>query len=286
MILVTGAKGVVGRPLCERLQGEGEEYIAVTRSAPNFNQELQWDLSKPPSTDAKVKLGQVTSVIHCAPIWLLPLHVDFLLEANVTQLVVFSSTSVISKQASKNPQEQQLVAQLGNAEQQLISACESTNTKLIILRPSLIYGYGRDQNVSHIAGFIKRFHFMVLVGKASGLRQPVHADDLVDTAIAGLSALIDGQRIYTLAGKEVLTYRSMVKRIFEGLRKKPIMISIPLWVFRSALAIAAKVSGFSYTAEMAERMNQNLDYDYIDASKDLSFHPQAFLEKPERDLKL
>ena len=78
----------------------------------------------------------------------------------------------------------------------------------------------------------------------------------------------------------------MVKRIFEGLRQKPILISIPLWVFRPALAVAAKVSGFSYTAEMAERMNQNLDYDYVDASNDLRFHPQGFLEKPERDLKL
>ncbi len=76
----------------------------------------------------------------------------------------------------------------------------------------------------------------------------------------------------------------MVKRIFVALDQRPLIISIPLWLFRPALAIAAKISGFSYTTEMAERMNQDLNYDYTDAANDLNFSPQKFLKNPDRDL--
>jgi len=272
MILITGARGVVGKPLCERLTRENKEYMAVSRQAESSNNELQWDLSNPPSNAVKAKLAKITALIHCAPIWLLPAHLETLTDLKIQQLVVFSSTSVSSKQNSKNQQEQELVTQLFDAEQSLLEQCKLNNTQLTILRPSLIYGYGRDQNISHIAQFIKRFRFMVLMGKASGLRQPVHADDLVDV------------EVYIVAGKEVLSYRDMVKRIFVALDQRPLIISIPLWLFRPALAIAAKISGFSYTSEMAERMNQDLNYDYTDAANDLNFSPQKFLKNPDRDL--
>jgi len=284
MILITGARGVVGKPLCERLTRENKEYMAVSRQAESSNNELQWDLSNPPSNAVKAKLAKITALIHCAPIWLLPAHLETLTDLKIQQLVVFSSTSVSSKQNSKNQQEQELVTQLFDAEQSLLEQCKLNNTQLTILRPSLIYGYGRDQNISHIAQFIKRFRFMVLMGKASGLRQPVHADDLVDVVLASLLNRPHKQQVYIVAGKEVLSYRDMVKRIFVALDQRPLIISIPLWLFRPALVIAAKISGFSYTTEMAERMNQDLNYDYTDAANDLNFSPQKFLKNPDRDL--
>ncbi|MFT6408405.1 MAG: nucleoside-diphosphate-sugar epimerase [Arenicella sp.] len=284
MILVTGAKGVVGLPLCQRLALEGRAYRAVSRQASSSSADLQWDLSQAPSRSVGQQLSQFTTLIHCAPIWLLPAHFDALYNAGISRLVVFSSTSVLSKQNTEDSSELHLVNLLRESEEALMSLCKSNSISLIILRPSLIYGYGRDQNVSHIASFIRRFGFMLLVGKANGLRQPVHADDLAELALNALSAEVSEPRAYNVAGKDAITYRQMVIRIFKGLGRRPFILSIPLWLFRPALIVAAKLSGFSYTAEMATRMNQDLNYDYSAAAQDFGFSPQGFLEQPQRDL--
>jgi len=286
MILVTGARGVVGNPLCKRLSRDNTDFIAVSRQATNSSDQLQWDLSQVPSAQAVESLALVSSLVHCAPIWLLPPHLPLFSKLGIRRLVVFSSTSVLSKRSSENQHEQALVNQLRGAEEELLEYCAQSKIQLTILRPSLIYGYGLDQNVSHIASFIRRFGFMLLVGKATGLRQPVHADDLVQVSLNSLQVDRPGQRIYTVSGKDEISYREMVKRIFIGLGRKPIIISIPLWIFRPALVTAAKFGSFSYTPEMADRMNQNLNYDYSNAANDLSFSPQGFLEQPERDLLL
>lgn len=285
MIIVTGARGVVGTPLCEALVKSKEPFLPVSRAAGDGV--LQWDLTQklellPHSQEASLR--RLKSLIHCAPIWLLPAHLEGLLEYGLEQIVVFSSTSVLSKKNSENPQEQALVEQLKSSENSLCEFCQRHNIDLTILRPSLIYGYGRDQNVFHIAKFIERYRLMFLVGKASGLRQPVHADDLVKTAIECLSRPERQHVAYNLAGKDVLSYKEMVERIFSGLGRRACIISIPLRLFRFALVCAAKLGRFSYTPEMANRMNQNLNYDYSAAARDLSFQPQGFLEKPQRDL--
>lgn len=284
MILVTGAKGIVGKPLCEQLERDDQCYLAVSRQVSNTSTQLQWDLSHAPSTATREHLKQVVSLIHCAPIWLLPAHLQLICELNVKRMVVFSSTSVLSKRESKDLSEQRLVDQLRSSERLLVDVCKQRGIQLFVLRPSLIYGYGRDENVSRISRFIKRFGFMVLVGKATGLRQPVHADDLVFAALTCLVSESLGQHVYNLAGKDVISYRDMVRRIFVGLGRRPLILSVPLWMFRPALTVAAKLSGFSYTPEMATRMNQNLNYDYAAAATDLNFAPQGFLEHPERDL--
>jgi len=136
----------------------------------------------------------------------------------------------------------------------------------------------------HIARFIKKWGVMLLAGPALGKRQPVHADDLVEVSLAVLNKSATFYKAYNLAGQEVLSYRAMVERIFLGLRKSPRIICLPLAPFRVALRLAAKLGRFSYTPEMADRMNQDLVYDISDAMRDFDYRPQEFLSQPERDL--
>ena len=230
------------------------------------------------------QLTQADTLLHCAPIWLLPAHLNELQRAGINRLLVFSSTSVVSKQSSDEPQERQLVDQLAAAESSLQSFCKRHDMALTIFRPSMVYGYGADQNIMRIAAFIRRFGWMILAGGAQGLRQPVHADDLVDAVLAAWNNDRTFGKIYNLAGAEQLTYRAMVERVFHGLGRKPRIISLPLPVYRFALRLAAIMTRFSYTAEMANRMSQNLVYDYQPAAQDFAFCPQPFLREPKRDL--
>ncbi len=281
-VLVTGASGVVGIPMTQRLSRENVDYLCVSRSAQSG--QVSWDLNTSPSPSALEKMRHCQTMIHCAPIWLLTANLALLTDLGVTRLIAFSSTSVISKTNSKDPQEQKLVRLLAEAEAEIAQHCKSCDVLFTILRPSMIYGYGRDENISRIAGFIRKRGFVVLVGKAGGQRQPVHADDLVNAVMAVLSSKAAINKIYNLAGREALSYRDMVSRIFKGLDIKPVIISLPLGLVRVALRVAAMFSSFNYSPEMADRMNQDLVYSNHDAEADFGYCPQSFLIKPERDL--
>lgn len=281
MILVTGARGVVGTPLCAALREQSRAFTSVSRSTGDG---VCWDLRHPLNDEQIAQLKNLTTIFHCAPIWLLPEHIEQLAKLGLQRVIAFSSTSVLSKRNSTDASEQRLVEMLSTAESDLSTHCSDLNIDLTILRPSLIYGYGRDQNISHIAKFIAKWGVMFLVGKAQGQRQPVHADDLVMACLACESNAATFGQAYNLAGHEVLSYREMVVRIFQGMGKTPRIVSIPLAFYRAALYVAAKLGSFNYTAAMADRMNQNLSYDISAAQTDFGFQPQVFLAHPERDL--
>lgn len=279
MILITGANGVVGYALQQTLSSD--QFLSVSRNQDQGD--IQWDLRRPmPAVQG------LSTLIHCAPIWLLPPHLEALKSTGVKQLIVFSSSSVIAKRRSQEPKEQALVEQLQNAEKQIVLYCQQHQLALTILRPSLIYGYGRDQNISHIARFIQRWGFAVVVAKASGLRQPVHADDLAQACLSILSradSVTDSEStIFTVAGGEQLSYREMVKRIFSGLNRQPKIIGVPVFALRLALKTASWLGRFDYTASMADRMQQDLVYDNSAAQAAFGFKPQLFLQHPEQDL--
>ncbi len=281
MILITGAKGVVGQPLIKRLATSSSAYKSVSRSD---GAHVKWDMSTQDVSDIAEQLSGCEQLIHCAPIWVLPTHLTALAELGVRRIVVFSSTSVISKQDSSDSTEQGLVKQLSDSERSLRKTSEQSGVDLTILRPSMIYGYGLDQNVMKIANFVGKFGVMALAGRGQGLRQPVHSDDLVAAALSSLDEPQAVGNVYNLAGAETITYRKMVERIFIGLNKRVVIVSIPVPIYRLGLRMAALLTGFSFTSEMANRMNEDLNYDSSAAITDIGYQPQRFLEFPERDL--
>lgn len=91
----------------------------------------------------------------------------------------------------------------------------------VILRPTLIYGRGRDRNITVIARFIRRFGFFPVLGRATGLRQPVHAEDVALACHRALEAPAATNRAYNISGGETVTYREMVRRVFLALEGGP-----------------------------------------------------------------
>jgi nucleoside-diphosphate-sugar epimerase len=147
----------------------------------------------------------------------------------------------------------------------------------VILRPTLIYGRGRDKNVCEIARFIRRFGFFPLFGPAQGLRQPVHAEDLAAACLAAADAPAAANRAYNLSGGETLRYRDMVGRIFVALNRRPRLLPVPLGAFRTMLAAMRLLPRYRHwSAAMAERMNRDLVFDHAEAVRDLRFAPRPF----------
>ena len=190
-----------------------------------------------------------------------------------------SSTSVIAKVNARDNEDRALAQRLLKAEDQLKAVVED-KVSLTILRPTLIYGYGKDKNISVIAKFIKKFGFFPVAGKATGLRQPVHVDDLVTAIKTIVDYPVTFAKTYTLAGAQTMTYRQMLEAIFEKSGRPPRIITLPVPLYRILLAIRAR----DYSPGSANRMNQNLNYDFSAASHDFGYRPQGFLIHPEQDL--
>ena len=165
-----------------------------------------------------------------------------------------SSTSVFTKGNSSDEGEQSIAQCLAEGEAHFRAWAERNHVTWVILRPTLIYGQGRDKNITEIARFIRRFKFFPFFGCARGLRQPVHRDDVAMACFSAFFTSSVANRAYNISGGETLTYREMIERIFTALNQPPILITIPRWFFRLAVNIMRRLPRYRHwTVAMAER---------------------------------
>jgi nucleoside-diphosphate-sugar epimerase len=194
---------------------------------------------------------------------------------SLKRIVAFSSTSVMTKQDTEVAAERETLRKLAEAEQRIIANCEQHGIGWTILRPTLIYKEGHDVNITPLSRLIRRFRFMPLVGGGTGLRQPVHAEDLAIGAIAAAVSPAAVNKVYCLPGAETLPYREMIGRIFDGLRLPRRMISIPPALWRMAFALSHPLFPDANVA-MGLRMTKDMTFDATPAIEDFGWNPRAF----------
>jgi nucleoside-diphosphate-sugar epimerase len=213
-----------------------------------------------------------------APLWVLPEYFALLNAQGARRVVVLSSTSRFTKDNSTDPNEQAIALRLADAEAHVREWAESSGVEWVILRPTLIYGLGRDKNIAEIARFIRRFGFFPLFGRANGLRQPIHAEDVASACLAALRTPRATNRVYNISGGETLTYRDMIARISTALGYRPHLLSVPLWIFSLTLSVLRCLPRYrQWSAAMAERMNQDLVFDHTEATRNFGFRPRQFM---------
>lgn len=274
---VLGASSMVGECLLPMLRDAGSRVVAFSRHAAKSELGVEWQ-HLPFAEVAE----EISHWICVAPIWVLPDYFALLQAANAQRVVVLSSTSRFTKVGSDDMSEQATAAKLIDAETRLQEWAESRGIELVILRPTLIYGFGSDKNISEIACFIRRFGFFPVLGEAKGLRQPIHAEDVAEACVAALQGSNVRSLSYNISGGETLTYREMVYRIFAALGRRPRILTVPLWAFRLAVTMLRRLPRYrQWSAAMAERMNRDLMFDHTDALQDFGFKPRAFVLTPE-----
>ncbi len=275
-----GATSFVGACLLQKLKVANVSFVAYTRrEVKSGSTQVEWrkleselPLSHKINTETPIALW-----ISLIPISVLPKYFNFLEAHNVRRIVSISSTSRFTKLDSSDPNEQVYGQHIIEAEQRVQEWAEKRGIEWIILRPTLIYGYGQDKNIVEIMRFVRRFGFFPVFGNATGLRQPIHVQDLAGACLALLQSSHSANRAYNISGAETLTYREMVIRIFEVLEKKPRIISIPLWMFRVAIFVVRRIGRYEkWSSAMAERMNSDMVFDHSDLKRDFEFKPRAF----------
>lgn len=271
--LVFGASGQIGERVLERLAAQGWDVVAVSRQARGPRPGVSWhrgDLSTaaPP--------GPFAAIISCGPLdhfarWYAQA------DAETARVVAFGSTSLQVKQDSGDAHERDLARRLAGAERQLFAAAKVRGAAATVLRPTLVYGAGRDLTLTRIAALARRTGHFVLPAGATGRRQPVHVEDLADAALAVLARPATHARSYALGGGEVVSYEDMVRRVLAALPHPARLWRVPGWLFAAALHGAhalGRLRGMNSAA--LRRMREDLVFDLEPARRDFGYAPRAF----------
>ena len=279
--LLFGARGQIGHFLLPRLCAAGVVVDAVTRGdLPPSGPGLHWHRGE-------LFAG---ADLELQPDWIFsggPLDgfVAWLERSAVRpqRIVAFSSTSAASKRDSPDAAERALAARLLASEARLAGLAQARGAHLTLLRPTLVYGAGLDRNLSRIVQVASRWHGLVLPRGATGLRQPVHADDLAAAALVAASGAPPPQPCYDLPGGEALTYREMVRRVLAVLEPPAHLVELPPWVVRGGLRLAQLFGRLDDAGSaMLTRLRADLVFDGASASRDLGYAPRAF--QPDRSM--
>jgi nucleoside-diphosphate-sugar epimerase len=275
-LLLLGASSQIGVFAIPRLIEAGFHVLAVSRKGkpeefPAYDQ-VEW-INEAESVKASESCQYLLSA---GP---MQLAQKFLASGEeFRSAVVFSSSSVEVKRESDNPVEREQIRDMLALESELQLSAKTSAMKLVIFRPTLIYGCGLDSNISRLAKWIKRFGVMPVNGKAKGLRQPVHADDLSEAATSALLSKLNLPPMLYLRGGDTLSYSEMISRIFPAVGKPARILRLPQWLFVMLVKLAKIfASGGSVNEEMVRRQLNDLVFDDSQARELLGYDPRPFV---------
>lgn len=279
-ILIHGGNNQVAESLLRALADRQERVVVISRSgaapASRASTTVRW-LSQ--LNDDDPACPQVRTLIWIGPFEGLEQTMARL--PGLVRVMAFSSSSLDNKADSNDPREQQMLDALRDGEQRLRAHCTAAGVAWTLFRPTLIYGLGRDRNLTRLARMIDRFGVLFLPASAQGLRQPVHAGDLAQAALAAMRQPAGCSGLYSLGGADQLPYREMVSRIFVSLDRPVRIITVPVWLIRLGLwCLRQRKRHADLNIQMVHRMARDLIVDHQPAVRDLGYAPRPF--RPDR----
>lgn len=278
--VVFGAAGQIGRYLVPRLLDRGDRVIGISRQVRRSTRDgfewLRGDLD-----GAMPELPRHDAIFSLGP---LDTFSAWLGRAQLTGtgcVIAFSSMSALSKADSVDAAERALAETLRGGEQQVIRAAESAKLRWTLLRPTLIYGAGIDRSLSALARFGMRWRFVPQMRAATGLRQPVHADDLASACLAASTTAAAAGRIFDLGGGERIPFAVMLQRLRASLPVPCAGLPLPFGLVRLALSCARRFPQWRTIPSGAlSRLQADLIADDHAAQSVLGWSPRPFSPGP------
>lgn len=188
------------------------------------------------------------------------------------RIVAFGSTSRWAKAESPDPAERALALRLAAAEAALGEVQRRAGGRLTLLRPTLIWGAGRDATLSRVAHWARRWPLLPLPLGAPGARQPVHVADLAALALRTLALGDEAEGGFDLPGGETLSLGTALRRTVAAVALGRRLLRLP-W---RPLAALGRYRGHGALA----RLGEDLVFDARPAQAVLGWRPRGFQPAP------
>ncbi|MBB1087909.1 nucleoside-diphosphate sugar epimerase [Lysobacter sp. SG-8] len=277
--LLFGGSGQIGQALLDRLCGAGWRVTAVSREPQPARAGVDWRLGGfedlpvlPLRVDAVFSAGPLDRFSH----WYRDVGV------RAPRVVAFGSTSVDTKGDSVDAAERDVARRLVEAEAAVLAAAHARGAHATLLRPTLVYGCGRDATLSRVAALAARWRVFPLPEGARGLRQPVHVEDLAAAAMACVHVPASYGKAYALPGGEALAYRDMIRRVLASLQPPAYCLELPPPLFQLLLGLANGLGMARGLGAAVPRMREDLVFDARPAMRDFGYAPRPF--EPEASM--
>ncbi len=158
------------------------------------------------------------------------------------------------------------------------TAIENSELDWTILRPTMIFGGRRDNNLTRLTDWFSRRSWFPVFGDGKNLLQPIYVEDLVTgifKAIHRPEATI--RRAFTLAGPEAIRYEDFLREIANASGvSRPRLIKIPLSTALTAMKILPFLGKLGLSAEQIQRLSEDKTADISLAREVLDFKPTPF----------
>ena len=271
-VLVFGGSGQIGHYLLPMLAARDEAVAALSRSPRSPLSGVSWLMGQLP--DRVPVLDGISAIFSFGP---LQLFTDWLAGAQLPhapRVIATSSMSAQTKLDSEVPAEREIARILRDSENALAAACTRHGSDWTVLRPTLIYGAGLDENLTPIARRAMRTRVFPLPA-GCGMRQPVHAQDLALAALAALDTPAAAMKILSIGGGERLPVGEMFARVRRSLPVDTLPMPIPAWLLRLARRGVGRLRG------PLSRLEADLIADNTEVTRLLGVNPRAF--RPDAD---
>ncbi len=274
MLFITGITGLTGRFLLNALREAG--YDGPIRCLVRERSDISW------ISDPGVELYQgdvtgfdslapglqgVAGVIHLVNIRSSPQIIRACRESGVKRAVFVNTTGIYSKYQKYSGEYKVL-------EQDI----QQSGLDYTIIRPTMIYGNQRDKNIHKLVLVIDRYPVVPIIGAGQSLMQPIYAQDLARSlASAWLSPAAVG-KAYNVAGKEPVTYATILSLIADVLGKRRTFIRVPYGLALLAGYVGEVIPNGLLDTEKVKRLREDKAFSYDEAAGDLGFEPRSFEE--------
>ena len=301
-LLVTGANGFVGRPLCAELLRRGHSVHAEMRAANSALKNVEAAVigEIDGTTDWSEALKDVHAVIHLAA----RVHVmkdnaadplaEFLkvnmygtsnlarqaANAGVKRFIYASSVKVNGEQSAVNrpflesdepdPHGPYAISKW-RAEQELQRIVRETGLEVVIVRPPLVYGPGVKGNFINLMAAIDRGIPLPLAG-ANNARSLVYVGNLVDALIACATHPAAAGQTYLVSDGDDVSTAMLVDMIARALGRKSRAFNFPSGLLGAVAALLGR-------AEQMDRLFSSLCVNDEKMRSDLAWSPPFTLEQ-------
>jgi len=287
MVLLIGAPGFLGPPVIKKLLKMSHEVNCLVRTTSDRSYlldalkqaggKITFSTGTLQSGDSIIsvikKSNSIVYMVDLKHTHLLQTFLDTVKRTGLKRVVFISSTTVLIP----------LESTVKNQKIKSESLIKNSGLDYTILRPSMIYGSKDDTNFSKMIRFIKKKGFFITFGSGNNLIQPIYIEDVADAIASVLENKKTYGKIYNIAGKNPLKYNDMLDIIRAKLKKRFIVIKLPIKFSKSLISIYTKISKNPILApDQIERMGIDKAYSYREARADFNFSPVSFEDGIEK----
>jgi nucleoside-diphosphate-sugar epimerase len=304
--LVTGASGVIGSRLVERLYGSGKKIKVLTRNKPNVEKLLNFDIDlhigdlEDPVTLKNIS-KDIEVVIHCAGIGnvsaiskkdyetFYKVNVEGTLnlakecsQKNVKKFIHLSSTAAMGLirdivSTEKTPCNPKTPYQKSKylSEQKLLEMSGKFDLPVVVLRPSMVYGPFAGGELLRWCRTLKKGLFP-RVGFGKNLTPMIYIDDLMNGIVAAIQ-MGKPKETYLLCSNQSYEMNEIIDIITTELKIKFVPTVPKSILLASAFIIEnlSRIFGFEpfVTTRNILSLSSNRLFDITKAKSDLGFNP-------------